>query len=170
MSVLKAELTSDDFEILIEAMDDWEMIGNHEFHVMSAVKNAPMPPEDMEEHYEAMARLKEVFRKREKEIKETRQVRQERAILTKARLVMIKQDLAIGNLFNAASCPPPTQADKASSETCCAESAEATSPTCELQAKLDIAEDFIRDLGVWGHYEKFISDKTGSGDSVERTD
>lgn len=137
MGQLNSALSKEDLNTLIEAMDDWELFGNSEFHMMSAVKNAPLPPEDQEEQYEFVKRIKDHYKRREKEIKDTRAIRQEKAIFTKAKLMLIRQDIGIGKLFE----PTTTTEGEVSSE----------SPS-----KLALAEFFIKDMGVWQHYVKFL--------------
>lgn len=98
MGTLNSNFTKEDLNTLIEAIDDWEMIGNYEYHQAQAIKNVVLPPED-HESYEIIKSIKEQFRKREKEIKEMRVVRQERAVFTKAKLMMLRQDMAINKLM-----------------------------------------------------------------------
>jgi hypothetical protein len=156
MGVLDSALSREDLETLIEAMGDWEAVENHEFHLMSAVKSAPMPSEDHEQ-YELVKQLKDYYKNREKQIKETRKVRQEKAIFTKAKLMLMRQDLGIGQLFN-----PPLVDSPLSDE---GEAVVEAAPVIKKEARsidllrLALAEYFINDMGVWNHYRGFLADE-----------
>lgn len=164
MGTLDSSLTSQDLDTLIDAMHDWEAIGNHEYHVMNMVRNAPMPPQD-HEAYEFMQNIKDHFKQREKDIKDTRALRQETAIFLKAKLMLIRRDIGIDQLFVNAAQPvaeaPAKEIRQAVEPDKLAEpvqAAQAPQDPTALQ-KLELAEEFIRDLGVWTHYEKFLVDK-----------
>ena len=148
MGTLESGLSREDLDTLLESMDDWEAIGNHEFHVMQMVRNAPMPPDDHEAH-EFMEQLKEHFKQREKEIKDTRKIRQEKAIFLKAKIMLIVRDLGINQLFENANAPASAEAPR--------EVRKPVSP--DVEEKLHLAEEFIKDLGVQAHYEKFLKEK-----------
>lgn len=139
MGTLSSALSREDIETLIEAMDDWEMFGNQEFHMMSAVKNVPLPSEENEEQYEFIKKVKDYYKQREKEIKQTRAIRQEKAIFTKAKLMLIRQDIGIGQLFEPSTSPDNIPNGNAVDN-----------------VKLALAEYFIKDMGVWKHYVDFL--------------
>lgn len=153
MGELSSKFSRVDIETLLEAMGDWEALGNQEWHLMNMVKNTPMPPEDHEAH-EMVVAIKDHFFKREKDINDSRVTRQERAVLLKAKLIMVRRDMGINQLFEMAAEETPADvavpADGASVPAVPADSAA---------AKLERAEYFIRDLGVWSHYEKFLSEQ-----------
>ena len=131
-------------------MNDWETLGGQEFHLMNMVKSAPMPPDD-HEAYEMVAAIKEHFHKREKDIKESRVTRQERAVFLKAKLMLVRRDMGINQLFEMATDDDaPVVATEKKSEEGCSESVE--------QSGLERAEFFIKDLGVWDHYQKFLAE------------
>lgn len=170
MAELVSKLTREDIETLIEAMGDWEMIGNHEFHVMSMIKNAPMPPED-HEAYDIMAQIKEHYRKRAKEIEASRVVRQEKAVFLKAKLMLARKDLGINQLFDLAAntdpnspMPTPKVAEEGGFEPATngkAVKVPVQTSDGDAQKKLEAAEFFIKDLGVWDHYRKFLQEREG---------
>lgn len=140
MGTLDSKLEPEDLDTLLEAMEGWESNNNHEFHVMNAVKSIPVPPEG-DEAYEPVRMIKEHYRKREKEIKDNRSIRQEKAVFLKAKLMLIKQDGGIAQLY-----------------------AEATKPVAQTgvssdKADLHAAESFIDDLKVWKFYDKFRTDR-----------
>ena len=163
MSSLDSKFTRNDVDTLIEAMGDWESLGNQEFHVLNMVKNAPMPPEDHEAH-EYMAQLKDHFKRREKEIKDNRVTRQEQAVFLKAKLMLIRRDMAVEQLFEMATTGPADMAAPAPVEAP-QPTVEATNgngshkPKSASRRKLELAEEFIKDLGVWAHYEKFLAER-----------
>jgi len=171
MASLESEFTRDDIETLIESMSDWEMIGNQEYHLMQMIRNAPMPPED-HEAFEMMDHIKDHFRAREKEINESRVTRQEKAVFLKAKLMMARRDMGINQLFDfAAGGADPTEKP---SEAVQGPEPVAPRPTPQedkeavkvpvkaaddVRESLQLAEHFIRDLGVWDHYQKFLQEQ-----------
>lgn len=147
--MLDKKFTRQDIETLIEAMGDWEMVGNHEYHVLTMIKNAPMPPEN-HEAFEAMQQIKEYFTNREKDILASRSVRQEKAIFLKAKLLMLRQDIDAGQFIEMA-----INSDQS------IRSEVATEPS-QMQKRLEQAEFFIKDLGVWDHFQKFLAERASS--------
>lgn len=156
MSDLSSKFSRDDIETLLEAMSDWEAIGSQEWHMMQAIKNAPMPPED-HEAYEIFSHVKDYFRKREKDIKESRITRQERAVFLKAKLMLVRRDMGINQLFEMAT---ETATAPANQPLPVAQEVVVTAAD-DVVAKLADAEFFIKDLGVWEHYQKFLADRAG---------
>ncbi len=132
MGSLSSALNNDDLGILLEATTDWEALGNHDFHILNMVKSVQMPPEN-QETYEFVKNLKEHFHKIERDIRAARELRQEKAILLKAKLMLIKRDLSINQLFDDAH-------------------------NNSLGLKLQQAEAFIESLGVTSHYKKYLDD------------
>ena len=159
MGTLSSSLDRADVETLIDAMGDWEAVGNHEFHVMNMVKSAPIPPEDHEAH-EFITNIKSHFKEREKDIKATREIRQEKAIFVKAKLALIKKDLGIDELFDNARqddlIDKPAKKGGVPDRDKCVEKRKGDPGLAE---KLRLAEEFIKDLGVQAHYEKFLAEK-----------
>ena len=98
MATLNSNLTTEDLEVLIEAMDEWEHIGNGDFAVMMYAKNIPLPSEN-EESYEAVKKLKEHFVDNEKKIILARDVRREKATFLKAKLLMGRQEIGVNRFF-----------------------------------------------------------------------
>lgn len=159
MGELTSKFSRDDIETLLEAMNDWETLGGQEFHLMNMVKSAPMPPED-HEAYDMVAAIKEHFQKREKDIKDSRVTRQELAVFLKAKLMLVRRDMSIDQLFEMAVETKP----EVKSEVGCSETIVAPIAPEEKNA-LARAEFFIKDLGVWDHYQSFLkSDKDTQGD------
>lgn len=163
--VIMGELTSkfsrDDIEVLLEATSDWEAMGSQEWHLMNMVKSAPMPPDD-HEAYEMVAAIKEHFQKREKDIKESRITRQERAVFLKAKLMLVRRDMGINQLFEMAAeeTLPQDLAAKSVDVPVTADDTEpVTIPVKATNTALERAEFFIRDLGVWDHYQKFLAEQ-----------
>lgn len=170
MGELSSKFSRDDIETLLEAIGDWEMLGNQEFHVLQMIKNAPMPPDDHEAH-EAMQNIKDHFKRREKDIMRSREVRQERSIFLKAKLMLVRKDIGITQLFDmAAAVDPNTPLTPKEEE--CGEGCETVQETkrdtvASLRKKLELAEFFIDDLGVKSHYEKFLAEKAGEEKPAE---
>lgn len=171
MGELTSKFSRDDVETLIEAMGDWEALGNQEYTLLQMIKGAPMPPED-HEAFEYMQHIKDHFRRREREIVDSRLTRQERSVFLKAKLMMVRRDLGINQLFEMAATPdvaatepqpelePQPEPQPESSTDSPVQ--EKKSMSGDLHSRLKIAEFFIKDLGVWAHYEKFVAEKTNS--------
>lgn len=151
MSNLDSNLNRDDLETLLEATNDWELIGSNDLYSLNILKAIPLPAED-HESYKFIRDLKDYYRSREKDIRAARAVRQEKAIFLKAKLMMLKRDLDINKLFDEAQSPIVEVAKFVP---------ESTEPKVEDSVMLSLsrAEDFIRDLGVWEHYQKFCLER-----------
>lgn len=155
MGELKSSFSRDDIETLIDAMTDWESIGNHEYHVMQMVKGHPLPEQD-DDSFEFVKKIKEHFRKREKEIKSERMLRQEKAILVKAKLVLLRQEGGINKLFEVAA---EAAEEAAPQEEPSSSEGRVTKLSAVQQNRLELAEFYIKDLGVWDMYQKFLVDR-----------
>lgn len=151
MGHLSSALSKEEIGLLIEAVSDWEAIGNHEFHVLSMVKKQPMPDED-DDQYEFIKQIKDHFKKREKEIQDSCTLRQEKAILAKAKLVLIRHDLGIGQLFENSQIP-------SASIQVLDDIASGQVATPQEKTQLELAEFYIKDLGVWDMYQKFLQER-----------
>lgn len=149
MSELSSKFSQQDIETLIESMDDWELMGNQEYHILQMIKSAPLPPED-HEAYDVMSQIKDHFKKRERDIKKNRQIRQERATFLKCKLMMVRNDLGANELWDMAAngelSPVKKEDDNKDLQDDCVK-------------KLRLAEEFIDDLGVRKHYNTFLAEK-----------
>ena len=155
MGQLTSALNKEEIEVLIEAMNNWEAIGNQEIYLMSLVQKQPMPDEN-DETYEFVKAIKEHYKKHEKDIKTTREIRQEKSILTKAKLVMIRQDLGINELFENSKATPDTKVVDEIAK-------NGKQGLNQIDKKrLELAEAYIKDLGVWHMYEKFLKEQEQS--------
>ena len=154
MGELTSKFSREDIELLLEATSDWEALGSQQFHLMNMVKAAPMPPED-HEAYEMMVAIKNHFHNIEKDIKESRVTRQERAVFIRAKLMLVRRDMGINQLFEMATEESaPTSIPVSSKD----QPVSIPVNKSDLAAKLEQAEFFIRDLGVWDHYQKFLTE------------
>ena len=170
MSELTSKFTRDDIETLIESIGDWEMLGNQEWHLLNMIKNAPLPPED-HEAFDYMQQIKDHFRKREREIEDSRVTRQEKAVFLKAKLMLVRRDMGIDQLFEMAADTLPTEAPAPPEKAPVMSGAPAESgvkipvstPDADLKRRLELAEFFIEDLGVKDHYERFLAEKQAEG-------
>jgi len=166
MGELDSKFSRDDIETLIEAMGDWEVLGNQEFTLLQMIKGAPMPPED-HEAFDYMQQLKDHFRRREREIVDSRLSRQEKSVFLKAKLMLVRRDLGINQLFEMASLDTITDAEEEKIDSSACEGVQIpvksfSTSFSKAEERLKMAEFFIRDLGVWNHYEKFLAEKTSA--------
>jgi hypothetical protein len=143
-STIDASFNSQDMETLLEAMDIWESNGTIESTVLDYVKKIPVPKEN-KEAAKYIGEIKEFWVGQEKDILSRRDVIREKAIFLKAKLMQAKITKGIDQLFNT---PDSVAAE-----------AQATPTLPVKKGKLRLAEEFIRDLGVWSHYEKFLEDR-----------
>lgn len=168
MGELKSGLSRDDLETLIEAVNNWEADGTQEFHVMRMVENAPLPPED-HEAYEFVSNIKDHFRQKKKEIKAALEIRSEKSTFLKAKLMLIRKDIGVNKLFEQASsvedeaapveeAPAPKKVKKKAAPQTNFGEFPAISEGEEV-ATLEAAVFFMKDLGVWGHYQKFLAQR-----------
>ena len=98
MATLDSNFGEDDLNLLIEAITEWE---NHDRQMLSliwAMKNNPLPADMTDDIKEAMERVKAHYLSKEKALKSQAQLRSERSILIKAKIIMQKQDRAIDQL------------------------------------------------------------------------
>jgi len=149
MGELSSKFSRPDVETLIEALGDWELVGTQDYSLLQMIEQSPMPPEENEEAYEMVRQVKEHYRNRKKEILANRAMRQEKAIFLKAKLMLVRKDMEIEGLFEMESdptVPAPVQAESPLDESCA--------------SALALAEFFIKDLGVWDHYQKFLVEKS----------
>jgi hypothetical protein len=172
MGELKSGLSRDDLETLIEAVSNWEADGNQEFHVMRMVENAPLPPED-HDAYEFVTNIKDHFRQKKKEIKRAQEIRAEKSTFLKAKLMLIRKDIGIDQLFSQSEAVEddiPVEAPKKVKKKVVPKTdAYGEFPAIgegEEVASLEAAVFFMKDLGVWGHYQKFLA--TRKEDTAEK--
>lgn len=160
MAELTSKFSRSDIETLIEAMGDWELIGNNEFHVLQMIKNVPLPPED-HEAFEMMTQIKDHFRKREKDIMASRQTRQEKSTFLKAKLMMVRQELGINALFEMATTADEEQPKTASkpnvpNETLVKVSEELQAKLNQAELRLKQAETYVKQIGAEKYYLEYL--------------
>lgn len=169
MSELSSKFTREDIQTLLDAVGDWENLGMGEWHVAKAVKDAPLPPED-HEAYEIAKAVKEHFRNRELVINDNRELRMEKAVFLKAKLLLVRKALNIDSLFEMpvdTSSPPPASKKEDSVVPQKSEYPQMALQVSDLTEKLRLAEFYIKDLGVQAMYEKFLAEK--AAEKLEET-
>ena len=149
MGELSSKFSRPDIETLIEALGDWELLGTQEYSLLQMIEGSPMPPED-HEAYEMVAMVKQHYRDRKKDILANRAMRQEKAIFLKAKLMLVRKDMEIEDLFEMEADP----------EAFVQEANSSSKEVGDLKEDLENAEFFIRDLGVWAHYQEFLNQKS----------
>jgi len=156
MESLKAALNMTDLELLLEAVGEWESVGNYEFSVMQQIKNIPVPDEEEnEEAHKYIMAVKEHFKKREKEIKAARSVRQEQSTFLRAKLFMIKQKTGMDKLWtNPDDADISAPRERAVSSTA---SRKAEDPLWET--KFGIAQAYMEEMKMWKYFETHMQEK-----------
>ncbi len=156
MKTLQAALNMSDVETLLEAVADWENLGNQDYFMMQQVKNMPIPSEEENEYlHKVLTSLKQHFADQEKSIKMARQIREEKSVFVRAKLLMIKQSVAANMLWSnpddaGVGDTIPTQKKEVVVNT--------TSSIEDYKAKYDEAVRFITEVGILSHYEKFLKE------------
>ena len=171
MSELSSKFSKIDIETLIEAIGDWELLGNQEFNFLKMIEGAPMPPED-NEAFEVMNNIKNHYKKKKSQILDHRELRQEKAVFLKAKLMMVRRQMGLQDVFEMAGMSEEEIAEsKAQNTTMTIEAAPEPSGNSKAlpdpfasqaksvhpsHKKLLQAEFFMKDLGVWLHYQDFL--------------
>jgi hypothetical protein len=174
MGLLESKFNREDVDTLIESVGDWETLGNHEFHVMQMIRTLPMPAED-HEAFSAIKEIKDHFAQREKDILATRAVRQERAVFLKAKLMMVRQEMAVSQLFEMATttspvaAPVPKEKENPAATFAATAAAGVPTPVLDMSAsepgeitviqKLAWAEQYMKEVGIWSRFENFMKEK-----------
>ena len=95
-----------DLELLTECVDAWQEMGNRDRYIMNYVNNIVLPNED-DESYEPILKLKEHFRERKNDILASQKMRDRKATFVKAKLMMLQEDMDINQLFDDATTASP---------------------------------------------------------------
>lgn len=115
MSELKGELNSDDLQVLMEAMDHWERGEQHTLQMCKILRAIPegeeldrLLEETVPESIRDSLRAQVISEKRqvdskEKEAKANLEIRREKSILLRAKLILMKQSAAVDQLFSGSS-------------------------------------------------------------------
>ncbi len=89
---LEGELSSEDMEMILDALDHWESRDQSLLEVIDKLRHIPDPPDDMEEcHREAFFEFKKHMLDQESKLKADRIIRREKAILLKAKIILLNQ-------------------------------------------------------------------------------
>jgi hypothetical protein len=107
-----------------------------------------------------MDQIKQYFKKREKDIMASKSIRQEKSIFLKAKLLMLRQDLQRDEFLEIATTNIENNNKVNEQEN--KNQLKISTKDSEIKKKLDMAEFFIKDLGVWSHFEKFLAEKSKS--------
>jgi hypothetical protein len=160
-SEMSSQFNRDDIEVLIDSIGDWEMHGNQEYNIAQMIKNIPMPDEDHPQ-YDVVREAKEHFRRREKLIIQQRADRQEKAVFIRAKLFLTRREVNVNQVFDMAAdfsdAPLTPQVEEELVSTPDVDSApKSLSKEAEdYKKRLELAEFFIKDLGVDANYRAYL--------------
>lgn len=168
MATLDSKLSVSDIQLLVDAVGDWEMNNNHDYHIMQIVKNTIVPDEEEnQEQYEFVMQVKNHFKQREKEINDKRSLRQEQAIILKAKLMLLKNELDVDQIFDDAQESIPK-----------IKKLQVNAPTAVVVVdepikdskldKLDKAESFLNQSKYAKIWELYQSDLNGKPSTLEK--
>lgn len=177
MSQLNSKFTRDDIDNLIDSVSAWEMEHQHQYHSLQIVKQIPMPPED-HPSYDYIKALKKEFIDRERSIKADQKVNQEKAVFLKAKLMLIRQDMAIDQLFematdntmpikdsapveNGSSKPevPNQTSDDSNRASEKDESDVSVKNDLTPEMKVVMAESFLESISILKNFNEYIGDQ-----------
>lgn len=97
---IDAEINEGDFNTIIEALNFWEMQIGVELEMIKKLKMFPEPEFPDEESKEAFYAWKNAAISREKELKKAVRIRMEKAILLKAKLLLMNQTRACNEFLS----------------------------------------------------------------------
>lgn len=171
MAMLEGKLTPEDVEVLIESMDFWETSGNREFHIMQMFKNMPLPEQD-HEAYEPVKEAKNYFAARERDIKADRSLRKEKATILKAKLMLMRSDMAVDRVFDVDDHPikPTKNSNPYVDGKLSAAFIDGSDPVVSEKnvSKLAKAEEFLDQKGIKDYYERFLNGKPSTLEQAEQ--
>lgn len=163
MDNLRAALNMNDVETLLEAVADWESLGNQDFYAMQQIKNVPIPDEEEnEELFKLITALKKHYTDRASEIKAARAVREEKSVFVRAKLMMIKQKISANMIWenpddaNSGNPAPREDAQPRSSK-----KTKTSEPKVEEsdvdQKKFDLAVQYMTEVGADKNFNDFLA-------------
>lgn len=111
MQGLSADFTDQDLDLVFDLLDSWERQPQSELSMVQMLQQSPLGkmmegmPEGMQQSY---GEFNNMLSSKEKQIKDTVQVRKERATLLKAKILLLKQTRAIDKLCNESPAETPS--------------------------------------------------------------
>ena len=153
-SSIEAKFTKGDIEMLEEAVQYWESAGMQEYHLMQMVESSPMPPED-HPAYENAQQIKRYFADRRREIESDREIRKERAVFARAKLLLVRQKLAADQFGESIFDMRENSTIDETQDTLSQVAPESSQPSVASGDQL--AEFYIHDLGVWKRYQEWLT-------------
>ena len=99
---IPSEFTEDDLNTILEAVGVWELQCNADLEMIAKLKMLQDPEFPDEESKEAFYAWKNAMLSREKQIVQHKKVRTEKAILLKAKLILMNQRNMAENAFERA--------------------------------------------------------------------
>jgi len=154
---LDSRLVKPDLITLIEAVRDWQRVGDRELHMLQMVKDMPYPPED-HEAYDWVSQMKKQYKEREREIKEASELRAEKATLLAAKLYLAKNELSIQGMLDLAEMITTNEESLLQEDP---QTEIKLSPKSDAKEELDLAYEYIRDVGIWKNFSDFRAERRG---------
>jgi len=100
---IDAEITESDFETIMEALNCWEIQCNADLDLIKRLKDLPDPEFPDKETLEQFRAWKNSLLSREPKLKKDGRIRMEKAIMLKAKLLMMNQQQATDKFLDIAS-------------------------------------------------------------------
>jgi len=100
---LDGEFTPQDLDTLLDALDEWETKDVELLELIEKLKHIPDPPEDANEQYrETFLEFKKQMLSQEPKARSNKKQRREKAVLLKAKIILINQSRAADKLMEEA--------------------------------------------------------------------
>jgi hypothetical protein len=105
---LEEEFTPQDLDTILDALDEWETKDVELLELIEKLKHIPDPPEDANPEYrEYFLEFKKHMLSQEHKARSNKKQRRERAVLLKAKIILMNQSRAADKLFDESSGPKP---------------------------------------------------------------
>lgn len=105
---LDGEFTPQDLEVMLDALDEWETKDVELLELIEKLKHIPDPPEDANEQYrEHFLEFKKHMLSQEHKARSNKKQRREKAVLLKAKIILMNQSRAADQIMEEAQGKPP---------------------------------------------------------------
>lgn len=163
-------ITTKDINLLLEAIDIWQAWNTQDYNVLNLLKTMPLPPEGSSE-YEVLSQLKERALSRQQEIENRHRLVEEQAVSLRYKLILARRALEAKKVLEMSleELDDCLSQQKQSQGELTPESKQIGQyESC--RRSLQLAEQFIRDVGIWHYYEKFLLEQATESQEDASTD
>jgi len=105
---IDSDLTTEELDTLIEALDDWEKSESHTIEFIEVLKKIPDPDTEDNPHMEQFIDFKRHMVSKESDLKKDKRIRREKAIFLKAKLLLLTQSKVVDRFCEETQSDPPS--------------------------------------------------------------